>query len=94
MTVNRLHISRQDAAQIVAINATRDISFAKLGIGQVTVVNPRTEPVQKVIGMIGDSGHVARGDIQQMFFATGSISNATTEWILVVDELNAERAAA
>ena len=90
MGVHRLHVGEQETAQIFTIYRARREHLAELSLGNVRIVHAGAQPGDKMVRMIREGRHVARGNVQNMLRSGGAIGHATTQGATVVHDHHAQ----
>ena len=65
-------------AQIVAVHHAWNEALAQLDFRQGVELRASAQPSQEMIRLIPKSGHVPRGNVQQVFRASRAVGNASS----------------
>ena len=89
--VRALQMMVHDRAQIVAIHHAWNEAFAQLDFRHGVVLRARAQPSQEMIRLIPKSGHISRGNVQQVFRASRAVGNASPCLTATIDDCHVKR---
>jgi glyoxylase-like metal-dependent hydrolase (beta-lactamase superfamily II) len=89
--VRALQMMVHDGAQIVAVHHAWNEALAQLDFRHGVELRASAQPSQEMIRLISKSGHIPRGNVQQVFRASRAIGNASPRRTAAIDHRHLER---
>ena len=89
----RLQMLLHQAAQVVAIDHARNEALTQLAVAHGVELRTGPQPLHEMVGHLRKGGHIPRGDVKQMLWTPGTVSDAAGGGAMLIEDRHVERAA-
>ena len=86
-----LQMVLHDGAQVVPVHHARDEPLAQLDLRHLVELGARPQPLEEVIRLIGEGGHVPRRDVEQVLRTPHAVGDAPSGGPAMVDHRHLDR---